>query len=937
MAGRHHRKYEIHVVPSTHWDREWLTCFPENRHRMMAMLDFTIDLLERDRKVKSFTLDGQVMVVDDYLELRPENRQRLTRLVKAGRLLIGPWYSLPDMPVLQGECTVRNLLYGITRARQYGGAMMACHTNSSWGQISQMPQICRGFGMDTHFSYHGVPAHRLPVEFWWEGADGSRVLFIRPSVIGKSRMFTSEEESTRPNRDAPGGPLDFGQVLPGNIYRLADMPLTDDTPFYGDDTDYPVNYDVLHDVFKGFCDKAATDRSTPNILMGEFRDGGMPHPMLSAMVEHLRKRNTTDDIHFSSIPEYFRSVRASIGKLKVVKGEMRVPGKNDFHCLMASPLASRLYIKQLNRAAEHSLMNWAEPFAAFAWLRGSDYPGETFSHAWRMMLTNHSHDDIGGCSIDNVHEDMTWRYRQICQLGRAVLHRSLGHLTRMIGSREITDTQFRIVVFNPLSSPRCEVVEAYLHVPLELPTGALAVLDQDDRPLPCCITEAPRKVKVPAMLPMDGYIYQTPDSHLVKVAIECRDIPPLGYAEYKVVPAARVPHEGPSVSAGANWMENEFLKVTVKPNGTIDLLDKGTGEKFKGLHYFQDAGQTRTHMNNAWSYVPPKHDTILTSLGGKAKVKLIHRSPVQAQLRVEYDFRVPQRLDVKGGRRSKKLVRLSIVSVLTLAKGAGRLDVQTSLNNRAMDHRLRVMFPTDVETKYSWADSPFDVVRRTIARPGAPDWLEFRAIAPVKTCPMLSFVDLAGPSRSLTIIADGLTEYEAVDDRRRTVALTLLRAFIHGYIDPTTPAPPVQGSQALGPCSVRYAIYPHKGNWDRAGVMNQAQCHNLPLKAVQAMGAGAGELPARGSFLRFTAGELTVTAVKKAQDGDDLIIRLVNTTGRTVRTKLVCGFDVKAAKLVNMLEDPLPSGSLKVQKGNEIPLTVKPKKILTLRLTTGRC
>ncbi|MBP8130429.1 MAG: alpha-mannosidase, partial [Candidatus Hydrogenedentes bacterium] len=127
---------EMHVISNTHWDREWLFDFQETRMLLAEMFDKLLDILDARPDYKAFLMDGQVIPVEDYLEVRPENRERLVGHVRAGRLQIGPWYTDPECFCVGGESLVRNLLYGHRVANALGGVMKVGYTPFSYGQNS---------------------------------------------------------------------------------------------------------------------------------------------------------------------------------------------------------------------------------------------------------------------------------------------------------------------------------------------------------------------------------------------------------------------------------------------------------------------------------------------------------------------------------------------------------------------------------------------------------------------------------------------------------------------------------------------------------------------------------------------------------------------------------------------------------------------------------
>ncbi len=166
------------VVPHTHWDREWYRTHEEFRVRLVALVDQVLDLLERDPAFRHFTLDGQTIVVDDYLAVRPGARARIEKLVREGRLLLGPWHVLPDEWLVSGEALIRNLRTGLARAEALGGAMRLGYVPDQFGHVGQLPQIFHRFGFAGAALWRGVGADVGETAFWWEAPDGTKLLTL---------------------------------------------------------------------------------------------------------------------------------------------------------------------------------------------------------------------------------------------------------------------------------------------------------------------------------------------------------------------------------------------------------------------------------------------------------------------------------------------------------------------------------------------------------------------------------------------------------------------------------------------------------------------------------------------------------------------------------------------------------------------------------------
>src|SRR5438067_188073 len=180
---------QLHIilVPHTHWDREWYQTFQQFRMRLVRTIDKLLDVLEHDDRFTHFMLDGQTIVLDDYLEVRPEQEERLKQYTRAGRISVGPWYLQPDEFLVSGESLVRNLQIGLQRAAEFGEPMCVGYVPDCFGHIAQLPQILQGFGIDNAVFWRGVGAEAQKSEFYWTAPDGTGVLVVHlADVMGYS-------------------------------------------------------------------------------------------------------------------------------------------------------------------------------------------------------------------------------------------------------------------------------------------------------------------------------------------------------------------------------------------------------------------------------------------------------------------------------------------------------------------------------------------------------------------------------------------------------------------------------------------------------------------------------------------------------------------------------------------------------------------------------
>ncbi|MBM3152123.1 MAG: hypothetical protein FJZ96_07970 [Chloroflexi bacterium] len=432
----------LHLVSHTHWDREWYRTFQQFRLRLVHLVDGVLDLLEAGPQFRYFMLDGQTIALDDYLLMRPEKEDRLRHFVRTGRLTIGPWHILPDEFLVSPEATVRNLLEGERTCRRFGPKMRIGYIPDPFGHIGQMPQILKGFGIHAACVQRGLSDE--PCEFRWQAPDGSTV---------------------------------FMAYLRDGYGNAAGLPTSDPEHFISE--------------VKRLRDNLVPHSAGSHLLLMFGTDHMEPPAATARLVEAARGGLDGDELVHSSLADYLTSVQASLDPraLPVVRGELRDCKRSH---LLPGVLSTRMWIKQRNRACETLLEKWAEPFSTFAALTTTDDRPQTIVHrpssivrqAWRLLMENHPHDSICGCSIDQVHDEMKVRFDQVEQIGEELTRQSLEAIASQVNTAitqsTINNPQSAIVIFNPTSAPRTDLVEAEVEVP-----APFDLLDGEGNPVPC--------------------------------------------------------------------------------------------------------------------------------------------------------------------------------------------------------------------------------------------------------------------------------------------------------------------------------------------------------------------------------------------------------------------------------------------------------------------
>ncbi|MBC7251323.1 MAG: hypothetical protein H5T62_13675, partial [Anaerolineae bacterium] len=436
----------------------------------------------------------------------------------------------------------------------------------------------------------------------------------------------------------------------------------------------------------------------------------------------------------------------------------------------------------------------------------------------------------------------------------------------------------------------------------------------------------------------------------VELAFVARDVPDHGYRAFAIRPAPAPHHPaGPSDEAHANQealsIENEFFRVTADPaSGTFDLTDKTSGLVLRGLNRFVDGGD----RGDEYNYCPPETDRLVDAPAAPPIIRLVESGPARQTLQIEMTYRLPAALTPERNARAGETVELPIVTRVSLSPGVRRVDIQTTVDNQAQDHRLRVHFPTPIRTDVSHAEGHFDVVTRPVDLPtDTADWAE----QPTPTHPQRTFVDVNDGERGLMVINKGLPEYEVMREEKTggtlgnsgvTVALTLLRCVgwlsredlvnRPGHAGPGLSTP---GAQCPGRHVFEYALVPHVGGWQSC--FRQAHAFNAPLRALPT-GIHQGNLPLTGSFITTNPETVVVSAVKMAEAGDGLIVRVYNIGDEPVEAKLHLWRPFRRAVLVNLNEEEKAgmeeSGGLgEPGEIKELRFTMRRKQIVTWKFT----
>jgi mannosylglycerate hydrolase len=540
---------------------------------------------------------------------------------------------------------------------------------------------------------------------------------------------------------------------------------------------------------------------------------------------------------------------------------------------------------------------------------------------------------------DKTVDDNLYRLNQALEIGETVYDDAIAALLKRLDLSNFAQRDQLLLIHNPQPRPTRDILHITVDTPQEDSVWAIGVEEADGTPLEVQTISRDEHKQPVHDIEARPWPFSV-DRH--EVYLDSGEIPAGGYKVVKVVhaktywreeewwPAMRK-SKGGFIGSGTTALENEYLKVEVNPDGTLDLTDKSNARCIKGMHSFEDEGDTGDY----WAYYPPYKNQVLSSRGFESRIWMEDNGPLSATICIEKIMRIPARAEygsvkIQGfGKRSDELVEMTILSKLQLTKGAKQLRIKTTVENQARDHRLRVMIPSDVQTDYSDAAGHFTVDRRHMIHEVDDAGKHYPEMA---LRPQSVFCSVSDGKNGLTILNNCLTEFQLIDDERRTVALTLFRAVRNRICTESRVSaeyPEQTGSQMLQTMEFEYAICPHRGSWIEGKAFAGADRLNAEPKVMQISRNASGDLPHSLSLYDIDNDSIILSTIKKAEDRDTVILRVFNPTEATQTANVRFGFPVRTASLNNLNEVELEKFPV---KNNQLSITLQKGKILTIEL-----
>lgn len=874
-------KRKIHVVPHSHWDREWYFTTSRSKVYLMKDLGDVLDTLESDPEFKYFMVDAQGSLLDDYIKWRPQDKERITKLVKMGKLVIGPWYTQTDQLVISGESIVRNMYYGMKRCESFGKYMNVGYVPDSFGQSGNMPQIYREFGIEDTLFWRGVSDDMVEhTDFNWKGDDGSVV-------------FTTQ--------------IPFGYYIGGKI------------------PEDPKENDEFWE--KECLEKAGGRSATRHIY---FPNGFDQAPIRTNLPQLIKERNEKDpenEYVISCIEDYIKDVKSEKPELEEVQGELVIAKHMRIH---KSIFSSRSDLKVMNTQIQNYVTNVMEPLLTISYNLGNEYPHEAVAEIWKLLFENSAHDSIGSCISDTANEDVYVRYKQArdIAINLVELH------SRLIATNVKNSADMTFTLINTLPQKREDTVIVKTYVP----GGKFAIVDEKGNNVDYTIIQSRDLTDyvLSQIITIDpSRKFYIPD-HVFEVtmAIKANDVPALGYVQYSVDTEKDSHKEMEEKSV----LENEYYTIEVEKDGSLTIVDKENNVTYKNQGILVENGDD----GDSFNYSPPRKDLEVFSNESESSVK-ISGSDVYSQAVIHFDMVVPENLEERA--EGKVSATMPVDMTVALRKGSKVIDFNVKVDNKGLSHRLCVVFDSQIISAFNYADQQFGLIKRpnyyekemklymesmnnrSEKKTGIQElanWANDQSTwqePPISIEPTQSYVSLTDGKTGVAVIPQGVREYEVLDDSK--IRLTLFRTY--GFMGKEnliyrpgrasgeriieTPA-----AQLLKQMEFNFGFTTYAGDINDADIDTLAKQYDTNMEVYTYAEFLNGrlifsqrEIEGKNDIVHSlfeTEGNLVVSAIKKAEEDDGYIIRLYNGKDhRNLDDKIKFNFDVKEAYYTNLREE----------------------------------
>ncbi|PEL13570.1 glycoside hydrolase family 38 C-terminal domain-containing protein [Bacillus sp. AFS017336] len=878
---------KVHVVAHSHWDHEWYFTIEDSHVLLIQNLDYLIETLENNPKFTSYCFDAQLSVVERYLEIRPQNKERLMKLVKERRLFIGPWYTQTDALLGKTEAVIRNLLYGYKMGEEMGHSMSIGYSPDIFGQHAYFPSFYKEFGMNYSIFQRGVYNDQIEkdLNFKWVAPNGAN---IKTNNIffgyGPGKFLSSDPEYVQDR-------------LTPILDRLSEM---------------NSNTDIL--LLPSGGDQVLVRRKFPEI------------------VEELNNLDTDYEFVLSDYETFMEETWKDESFLNVIEGELLACQKSRIHNTCRS---ERYDIKRLNYLVENKIVNILEPLAIIAQKSGLEYPQEWLDIIWKKVFDSQAHNGIGASNSDDANHDIVMRLTSAMRITDDLINLLKKQITTAVSNETGENNIVTVFNTNPKTySGNARVVvftneEKFSLLDCDGNNVEFSTLDQE-------LIIGGRKVIVTAQGEKEVEI---PNYYRSVLLIKADQIPAMGYSTYIIKTGNETMNL--LVTEQSKQIQNEYLQLSIE-NGYLELFNKEeqtTLVDFISFDNVADAG-------DSFDFSPLEGDEQIYI--DKPELLKVEKSPFIHKMTIKHQIILPQ--DIEERKEHKYSTKFEIITELELHTGESFLRVRHTIDNNVKDHRVRVLLKSNIQNpEKSYADQGYSLMERSVTNPYLSTWRETGFVeAPVPIYPLENIVAISDENHTFATLVGGIKEYEVLPETGE-LSLTLFRS--NGFLGQDNLLwRPGRASginnkivytpdgQVLKKMEFEYAIYTAQASLQAEKLFDLANKFEVHQEAYQLQQLNTFEerlerfeipfpvekLPREQSIFEIDNPAVFMSCCKKAWSDDSIVIRLFNPT-ESAQPVTINSESLKDKFLTSLAEE-------RVERITDSKIVIQPKDYVTILL-----
>ncbi|MDR2608065.1 MAG: hypothetical protein LBC57_06705 [Treponema sp.] len=909
MGGR---KLTGFIITAGHLDIEWYQPLRSYRFWTVETFEDLKKAVKRD-DFNCYVLDGQIFPLEEYLEVIPEDEAELRELIGKGKLVIGPFFTQFDEWLPSAENMIRNCLYGRRKSDYFGGYMRAGYLPDNFGHPLQLPQILRGFGIDSLLFMRGLPeipgGH--PDEFMYRGLDGSEVLVshFRESYSGAFDIFNKKIDPTQP------------RIIP-----------------YYDGNDSYLSFEWHRELADHDDPERIAKSMISNVMRIKDRYPSGVIPLIAGF-DHLPPQinigdsvkaanESQEDIEFvmGSAEDYIKLVYRQMDKPAVYSMELL---GSRYQYVLLGALSTRCYLKHENFACEALLERYAEPLDALAAL--GDYPDKRrfLDEAWTYLMINSAHDSIHGSSVDEVHREMEFRFAAVRQIASGLIHDALAYWGKHSDHwwEKLPESK-GILSYAPVSADFMQPCDLWL------PTGNLPVVIQDSNGV-----ILPSQILDREEIPLNGIgevrndPFPSPVFRRVifmdKFCSGIRSVTATAAGGSMQAPAADL---NTGDENGRVFIENAYIRIETA-GALLSIFDKKRNCRYDSLNLIEEDADA----GDAWDFSPPWIPGELNrSSGSIFLARILERGPVRASMEIRGSLNVPACLE--GDLRSRERVELPMIFTVSLYAGTGRADVKLNIENTARDHRLRLRLAPLIKTDFVRSQGHLAIIDRPVERQKEIEsWFQ-----PVtQLLPFREWIALEDGKRGLAVAVKGIYDYEASVNPLTgcpELALTLLRGFaLMGRLNTmqrkggASPAVETPEAQCPGAQSFEWSYIPYgTEQGEKAPFLPLAQAYLYPPVSHAVRSKQEDTSLENMTAISWAAPNIQFSAFKRSYDRDGYILRFFENQGKETEVEISARHFSRAwlsdMNEQNKTELTISDGKIRVKAGPYKAVSIKLQK-----------